>query len=160
VSIGSFFLNLQALDEPLLEQECTYRSIRTKGILHQRLYERIQAPLLVIAYTLLVDVTSMGVGLVLRSSTQVRIGKTAGFTAGARDTDTLDVWIGVETHMWRTLKTGGETTLPPLRAHTTTLVGKTLYVFGGGDGPTYSNDVYAFDTCRFSIAKTLFRTFV
>jgi hypothetical protein len=50
--------------------------------------------------------------------------------------------------MWRTLKTGGETRLPPLRAHTTTLVGKTLYVFGGGDGPTYSNDVYAFDTCR------------
>jgi hypothetical protein len=47
--------------------------------------------------------------------------------------------------MWRTLQTGGET-LPPLRAHTTTLVGRTLYVFGGGDGPTYSNEVYAFDT--------------
>lgn len=54
-----------------------------------------------------------------------------------------------ETHVWRTLQTGGDVTLPPLRAHTTTLVGKTLYVVGGGDGPNYSNDVYALDIRTF-----------
>jgi hypothetical protein len=54
-------------------QECTYRSIRIKGILHQRRYERIQVPLLAIAYTLSVDATSMGVGQELRFSILVRI---------------------------------------------------------------------------------------
>ncbi|KAF8439562.1 hypothetical protein BDZ91DRAFT_755710 [Kalaharituber pfeilii] len=35
---------------------------------------------------------------------------------------------------------------PPLRAMTTTSVNKKLVIFGGGDGPTYYNDVYIFDT--------------
>lgn len=35
---------------------------------------------------------------------------------------------------------------PPLRAMTTTAVNKKLVIFGGGDGPTYYNDIYVFDT--------------
>jgi N-acetylneuraminic acid mutarotase len=47
--------------------------------------------------------------------------------------------------MWNTVETHGEQ-LPPLRAHTATLVGGLIYVFGGGDGPSYSNEVWVFDT--------------
>jgi hypothetical protein len=50
-----------------------------------------------------------------------------------------------ETLGWSVIKAGGEK-LPRLRAHSTTLVGKVLYVFGGGDGALYSNEVWAFDT--------------
>lgn len=35
---------------------------------------------------------------------------------------------------------------PPLRAHTTTLVDRKLIIFGGGQGPTYYEDIYIFDT--------------
>ncbi|KAJ9123920.1 hypothetical protein QFC22_000711 [Naganishia vaughanmartiniae] len=91
----------------------------------------------------------------LRAHTGTLVGNCVYFIGGC---DKYGCWPGVavfntETHMWRTLKTGGETALPPLRAHTTTLVGKILYVFGGGDGPTYSNDVYAFDTFTHTWSK-------
>jgi hypothetical protein len=54
-------------------------------------------------------------------------------------------WFDTETLGWSAVETFGEQ-LPPLRAHTTTRAGELLYVFGGGDGPTYSNDVWVFDT--------------
>ena len=54
-------------------------------------------------------------------------------------------WLDTESLLWSTVDTNGEQ-LPPLRAHTTTLVGELLYIFGGGDGPTYSNDVWIFNT--------------
>lgn len=54
-------------------------------------------------------------------------------------------WYDTESLLWTSVETTGET-LPPLRAHTTTAVGDKLYVFGGGDGPTYSNEVWTFDT--------------
>lgn len=53
-----------------------------------------------------------------------------------------------ESMLWSTVETFGEQ-LPPLRAHTATLVGPRLYIFGGGDGPTYSNDVWVFDIREF-----------
>lgn len=34
----------------------------------------------------------------------------------------------------------------PRRAHTATLVGNKIYVFGGGDGKKALNDVFALDT--------------
>lgn len=54
-------------------------------------------------------------------------------------------WFDTESYEWQTVATFGEK-LPPLRAHTATLVGELLYIFGGGDGPTYSNDVWTFNT--------------
>jgi hypothetical protein len=51
----------------------------------------------------------------------------------------------IDSHVWARLCPTG-VTLPPLRAHTTTAVGYLLYVFGGGDGPTYSNDVWVYNT--------------
>lgn len=41
----------------------------------------------------------------------------------------------------------------PLRAMTCTAVGKKLVIFGGGDGPTYYNDVYVLDTVNFRWSK-------
>ncbi len=35
--------------------------------------------------------------------------------------------------------------LPAMRAHTTTLVGTRLYIFGGGDGIVFYNEVWALD---------------
>ena len=35
---------------------------------------------------------------------------------------------------------------PPCRAHTATLVDRKIYVWGGGEGPTYYNDLYILDT--------------
>lgn len=35
---------------------------------------------------------------------------------------------------------------PPCRAHTATLVDRKIYVFGGGEGPTYYNDLFILDT--------------
>ncbi|KIO20271.1 hypothetical protein M407DRAFT_245861, partial [Tulasnella calospora MUT 4182] len=35
---------------------------------------------------------------------------------------------------------------PPCRAHTATLVDRKIYVFGGGEGPTYYNELYILDT--------------
>ena len=35
---------------------------------------------------------------------------------------------------------------PPCRAHTAILVDRKLFIFGGGEGPTYYNDLYILDT--------------
>ena len=56
-------------------------------------------------------------------------------------------WFDTETLLWSTIETFGEQ-LPPLRAHTANAVGNDLLIFGGGDGPTYSNEVWLFDTSR------------
>ena len=85
----------------------------------------------------------------LRAHTGTLVGNRIWMIGGV---DSKHCWRGVawydtESLLWSTVETGGET-LPPLRAHTTTAVGTKLYIFGGGDGPTYSNDVWVFDTGR------------
>ncbi|KAF9359071.1 hypothetical protein BGX34_008553 [Mortierella sp. NVP85] len=51
-----------------------------------------------------------------------------------------------DTMYWSQPKTSGSIP-PPCRAHTSTLVGyRRLYIFGGGDGPQYFNDLYVLDT--------------
>jgi hypothetical protein len=87
----------------------------------------------------------------LRAHTGTLVGNRIWMIGGV---DSKHCWRGVawydtESLLWSTVETGGET-LPPLRAHTTTAVGTRLYIFGGGDGPTYSNDVWVFDTSEFS----------
>lgn len=84
----------------------------------------------------------------LRAHTGTLVGERIWVFGGV---DTKSCWRGVawydtEALLWTTVETTGET-LPPLRAHTTTAVGDRLYIFGGGDGPTYSNEVWSFDTC-------------
>ncbi|EIW73197.1 hypothetical protein TREMEDRAFT_37220 [Tremella mesenterica DSM 1558] len=93
-------------------------------------------------------------GQALRAHTGTLVGDRIWFLGGV---DGKHCWRGVawfdtETFQWSNVQTKGET-MPPLRAHTTTLVGDTtLYIFGGGDGPVYSNDVWIFGTAthRFS----------
>lgn len=50
-----------------------------------------------------------------------------------------------ETFQWTHPEMRGEMP-PPCRAHTATLVDRKIYVFGGGEGPTYYNDLYILDT--------------
>jgi hypothetical protein len=83
----------------------------------------------------------------LRAHTGTLVGNRIWLIGGV---DSKHCWRGVawydtESLLWSTVETAGES-LPPLRAHTTTAVGTRLYIFGGGDGPTYSNDVWVFDT--------------
>ena len=87
-------------------------------------------------------------GRPLRAHTGTLVGERIWFLGGV---DGRNCWRGVawfdtESYQWSTVQVKGEQ-MPPLRAHTTTLVGNNLlYIFGGGDGPTYSNDVWVFDT--------------
>lgn len=54
--------------------------------------------------------------------------------------------FAIDTMHWSQPKTFGSIP-PPCRAHSSTLVdNKRLYVFGGGDGPHYFNEVYMLDT--------------
>ncbi|CAG8606365.1 21548_t:CDS:2 [Rhizophagus irregularis] len=57
-------------------------------------------------------------------------------------------WSKARTHdtmYWNRARTIGDP--PPIcRAHSSTLVDKKLFIFGGGDGPTYFNDLFIFDT--------------
>jgi len=83
----------------------------------------------------------------LRAHTGTLVGNRIWMIGGV---DSKHCWRGVawydtESLLWSTVETAGDA-LPPLRAHTTTAVGTRLYIFGGGDGPTYSNDVWVFDT--------------
>jgi len=83
----------------------------------------------------------------LRAHTGTLVGNRIWMIGGV---DSKHCWRGVawydtESLLWSTVETAGDA-LPPLRAHTTTAVGTKLYIFGGGDGPTYSNDVWVFDT--------------
>jgi hypothetical protein len=50
-----------------------------------------------------------------------------------------------ETQFWTKLTTWG-LELPPHRAHTATLVGKSLYVVGGGSGAEYYDTVHVLNT--------------
>jgi len=43
----------------------------------------------------------------------------------------------------------------PHRAHTATLVGNRIFVFGGGDGPNYFKDLYILDTKTFVWTKAM-----
>lgn len=58
-----------------------------------------------------------------------------------------DVWCcDVETFQWTHPPLTGDIP-PPCRAHTATLVdGKRIFIFGGGEGPTYYNSLYILDT--------------
>lgn len=46
---------------------------------------------------------------------------------------------------WSKPKVSGDLP-PPRRAHSATMVDKRLFIFAGGDGPHYFNDLYIFDT--------------
>jgi hypothetical protein len=83
----------------------------------------------------------------LRAHTGTLAGERIWFIGGvnAKSCWRQVAYLDTESLEWAVVETGGET-LPPLRAHTTTLVGNLLYIFGGGDGPTYSNEVWTFDT--------------
>lgn len=85
----------------------------------------------------------------LRAHTGTLVGEKIWFLGGVdgRNCWRSMAWFDTETLGWSAVDTFGEQ-LPPLRAHTTTRAGDLLYVFGGGDGPTYSNDVWVFDTGR------------
>ena len=47
---------------------------------------------------------------------------------------------------WRALKPFGDVHPPPLYSHTTVIMGKTFYLFGGVDADKSYNDLYALDT--------------
>ena len=92
-------------------------------------------------------------GQALRAHTGTLVGDRIWFLGGVdgRTCWRSVAWLDTESLLWSTVDTNGEQ-LPPLRAHTTTLVGERLYIFGGGDGPTYSNDVWIFNTGKQPIA--------
>ena len=49
---------------------------------------------------------------------------------------------------WKKVKTTGQ--IPsPRRAHTATLCGTKIYLFGGGDGDTALNDMYFLDIGKY-----------
>jgi len=55
------------------------------------------------------------------------------------------VFYPLDTMYWSRPKVYGDPP-PSCRAHSSTLVDKRLFIFGGGDGPIYFNDLYVFDT--------------
>ena len=55
------------------------------------------------------------------------------------------IFPGPETMQWTHPDVNGDIP-PPCRAHTATLVDRKIFVFGGGEGPAYYNDVYILDT--------------
>ena len=65
-----------------------------------------------------------------------------------------ELWIfDTETLYWMKPKVHGEAP-PPLRAHTATLVdARHIFVFAGGDGPTYYNDLWSLDTMTLNWTK-------
>ncbi|KAF9119994.1 hypothetical protein BGW39_011748 [Mortierella sp. 14UC] len=84
----------------------------------------------------------------LRAQTVNLVGESV-YVFGGCDTkncfNTLYIF-DADTMHWSQPKTFGSIP-PPCRAHSSTLVdNKRLYVFGGGDGPHYFNDVYMLDT--------------
>ncbi|KAF9084665.1 hypothetical protein BGX23_010334 [Mortierella sp. AD031] len=84
----------------------------------------------------------------LRAQTVNLVGESV-YVFGGCDTkncfNTLYIF-DADTMHWSQPKTFGSIP-PPCRAHSSTLVdNKRLYVFGGGDGPHYFNDVYILDT--------------
>lgn len=60
----------------------------------------------------------------------------------------------IDTFTWIKPKVYGEIP-PPCRAHSAVSHGSTIYVFGGGDGPTYHNHFYALDTSKDKISGGL-----
>ncbi|KAG0284521.1 hypothetical protein BGZ97_008151 [Linnemannia gamsii] len=84
----------------------------------------------------------------LRAQTVNLVGESV-YVFGGCDTkncfNTLYIF-DADTMHWSLPKTFGSIP-PPCRAHSSTLVdNKRLYVFGGGDGPHYFNEVYMLDT--------------
>ncbi|KAH7049047.1 hypothetical protein BKA57DRAFT_393616, partial [Linnemannia elongata] len=84
----------------------------------------------------------------LRAQTVNLVGESV-YVFGGCDTkncfNTLYIF-DADTMHWSQPKTFGSIP-PPCRAHSSTLVdNKRLYVFGGGDGPHYFNEVYMLDT--------------
>ena len=51
-----------------------------------------------------------------------------------------------ETLQWTSPEMMGDLP-PPCRAHSATVVGTSILIFGGGDGSTYYNHLYVLDTC-------------
>ncbi|KAL6630839.1 galactose oxidase [Neocallimastix californiae] len=72
------------------------------------------------------------------------------FIFGGSDTETCynDLYIfDTETYWWTLHKTKGMVPPPrPCRAHSANLIGDYIYVFGGGNGPTYFNTLYLLNT--------------
>ncbi|KAL7413978.1 hypothetical protein BDY24DRAFT_387057 [Mrakia frigida] len=54
--------------------------------------------------------------------------------------------FNIHTMRWDQLKDVKGESPPPIRAHTSTAIGHTIWVFGGGDEMTYSADMFAFNT--------------
>jgi hypothetical protein len=53
--------------------------------------------------------------------------------------------ILLETFQWTHPTLTGDIP-PPCRAHTATLIDRRIFIFGGGEGPTYYNSLYILDT--------------
>jgi len=72
------------------------------------------------------------------------------FIFGGSDTETCynDLYIfDTETYWWTLHKTKGMVPPPrPCRAHSANLIGDYIYVFGGGNGPSYFNTLYLLNT--------------
>ncbi|KAM0787775.1 hypothetical protein ACM66B_003830 [Microbotryomycetes sp. NB124-2] len=95
-------------------------------------------------------------GLRAHSATLIRNDVWCFGGCDARGTCFRDVWkFDCDTFTWTKPKVTGD--VPPVtRAHTATAaLDDLIFVFGGGDGPTYYNDVYVFDTVCLSWSKPL-----
>ncbi|KAF8488741.1 galactose oxidase [Gautieria morchelliformis] len=68
-----------------------------------------------------------------------------------RDVLTFDT----ETMQWAHPETVGDIP-PPCRAHSATQVDRRIFVFGGGEGPTYYNHLYVLDTMMRSWSKVTY----
>ncbi|KAK4047705.1 hypothetical protein OIV83_005213 [Microbotryomycetes sp. JL201] len=96
----------------------------------------------------------------LRAHSATLVGNNVWCFGGcdAKGTCFRDVWkFDCDTYTWTKPKVTGQ--VPPVtRAHTaTTALDDYIFVFGGGDGPTYYNDVYILDTVCLSWSKPVVR---
>ena len=67
-----------------------------------------------------------------------------------------DIYIlDLKTLTWTQQITGGSS-LGPCNMHSADLIGHTLYIFRGGDGRDYLNDLHAFDIGKISIISFIF----
>ncbi|KAI5479159.1 hypothetical protein MNV49_004019 [Pseudohyphozyma bogoriensis] len=91
----------------------------------------------------------------MRAHTATTVGEDIWVIGGCdiRGVCYKDVWrLDADSFTWTKPRVIGD--IPPVtRAHTATLVDKRLFIFGGGDGPTYYNDTYFFDTLSLTWVK-------
>lgn len=63
--------------------------------------------------------------------------------------------LPAETLSWSKPKVSGDIP-PPLRAHSAIAFDKRIFIFGGGEGPSYYNDLYYFDTGKLPLTFVMY----